>query len=461
MPIGGLKEKLLAAHRGGITTVILPKENRKDLRDVPRRVLKALRLVLVEHVDDVLREALVLPDPTPSSVRGPTAVLIYLDGEPVASRTAQPRRRWRGRGAAWGARSAAWRRWIASAGRAAWSLRAAREQPRPASLAAGCRKGFRRAARRASRARMIRRALLSVSDKTGLVPFAQALAARGVELLSTGGTHKALAAAGIPVTTVEAYTGSPEVMDGRVKTLHPRVHGGILMRGAVDDADLERLGGRPIDLVVVNLYPFAETVAKPGRLARGHHREHRHRRALHGPLGRQEPRARHGRHRSRDYAAVARRDRSHRRGLRRPPGAASRPRRSPTPPPTTGASPPTSPRSRRGRRARPRRALPPLPHPRLGARLLASATARTPTRAAPSTATAARARARWPPPKSLGAGGKELSFNNLVDVDAALDAVREFSRARRRRGQAHQPLRRGRRRRASPPPTASPARPTR
>jgi phosphoribosylaminoimidazolecarboxamide formyltransferase/IMP cyclohydrolase len=111
---------------------------------------------------------------------------------------------------------------------------------------------------------MIRRALLSVSDKTGLVPLAQALAARGVELLSTGGTHKALAAAGVPVTSVESYTGSPEVMDGRVKTLHPRVHGGILMRGAVDDADLERLGGKPIDLVLVNLYPFAETVAKPG-----------------------------------------------------------------------------------------------------------------------------------------------------------------------------------------------------
>src|SRR6185312_16611770 len=111
---------------------------------------------------------------------------------------------------------------------------------------------------------MIRRALLSVSDKTGLVPLAQALATRGVELLSTGGTHRALAAAGVPVTSVEAYTGSPEVMDGRVKTLHPRVHGGILMRGAVDDADLDRIGGKPIDLVVVNLYPFAETLAKPG-----------------------------------------------------------------------------------------------------------------------------------------------------------------------------------------------------
>jgi ATP-dependent Lon protease len=83
MPIGGLKEKLLAAHRGGIRTVVLPKENRKDLRDVPRRVLKALRLCLVEHVDDVLREALVLPDA--DSVFGPRGdgVLVYLDGEPV------------------------------------------------------------------------------------------------------------------------------------------------------------------------------------------------------------------------------------------------------------------------------------------------------------------------------------------------------------------------------------------
>jgi phosphoribosylaminoimidazolecarboxamide formyltransferase/IMP cyclohydrolase len=111
---------------------------------------------------------------------------------------------------------------------------------------------------------MIRCALLSVSDKTGLIPLAQALAARGVELLSTGGTHRALLAAGVPVTAVDTYTGSPEVMDGRVKTLHPRVHGGILMRGSIDDADLDRLGGRPIDLVVVNLYPFAETLAKPG-----------------------------------------------------------------------------------------------------------------------------------------------------------------------------------------------------
>ncbi|MDI1433535.1 bifunctional phosphoribosylaminoimidazolecarboxamide formyltransferase/IMP cyclohydrolase [Polyangium sorediatum] len=113
---------------------------------------------------------------------------------------------------------------------------------------------------------MIRRALISVYDKAGLLPFARALAARGVEILSTGGTLKALADAGLAVTSVESFTGSPEVMGGRVKTLHPRVHGGILMRGDIDQADLERLGGAPIDLVAVNLYPFTQTVAKPGVL---------------------------------------------------------------------------------------------------------------------------------------------------------------------------------------------------
>ena len=109
---------------------------------------------------------------------------------------------------------------------------------------------------------VIRRALCSVSDKTGLVPFAKALVARGVEILSTGGTAKHLAEAGIPVVQVSDYTGSPEIMDGRVKTLHPRVHGGILMRGEGDLADLAKVGGKPIDLVIVNLYPFEQTVAK-------------------------------------------------------------------------------------------------------------------------------------------------------------------------------------------------------
>src|SRR5579859_15251 len=109
----------------------------------------------------------------------------------------------------------------------------------------------------------IRTALVSVSDKSGLVPFARALAARGVRLLSSGGTAKTLAGEGIAVETVESYTGSPEVMDGRVKTLHPRVHGGILSRGARDEADLARLGASEIDLVVVNLYPFQRVMADP------------------------------------------------------------------------------------------------------------------------------------------------------------------------------------------------------
>jgi phosphoribosylaminoimidazolecarboxamide formyltransferase/IMP cyclohydrolase len=108
----------------------------------------------------------------------------------------------------------------------------------------------------------IRRALVSVSDKAGVVDLGRALAARGVEILSTGGTFKALADAGVPVVQVSAYTGSPEIMGGRVKTLHPRVHGGILMRGDADLDDLAKVGGKPIDLVVVNLYPFESAVVK-------------------------------------------------------------------------------------------------------------------------------------------------------------------------------------------------------
>ncbi len=110
---------------------------------------------------------------------------------------------------------------------------------------------------------MVRRALLSVSDKTGLVPFAQRLAALGVELLSTGGTQKALADAGVPVTSVGDFTQAPEILGGRVKTLHPRVHGGILYRRglASDEADVKARDIPPIDLVVVNLYPFRQAVA--------------------------------------------------------------------------------------------------------------------------------------------------------------------------------------------------------
>ena len=110
----------------------------------------------------------------------------------------------------------------------------------------------------------VRRALLSVSDKRGVVELGRALAARGVALLSTGGTAKLLADAGVAVTEVSSYTGFPEIMDGRVKTLHPRVHGGLLGRRGTDDAVMREHGIEPIDLLVVNLYPFAETVARPG-----------------------------------------------------------------------------------------------------------------------------------------------------------------------------------------------------
>ncbi|KNC05406.1 phosphoribosylaminoimidazolecarboxamide formyltransferase [Klebsiella sp. RIT-PI-d] len=112
--------------------------------------------------------------------------------------------------------------------------------------------------------RPVRRALLSVSDKAGIVEFAQALSARGVELLSTGGTARLLAEKGLSVTEVSDYTGFPEMMDGRVKTLHPKVHGGILGRRGQDDGIMEQHDIAPIDMVVVNLYPFAQTVAREG-----------------------------------------------------------------------------------------------------------------------------------------------------------------------------------------------------
>jgi len=110
----------------------------------------------------------------------------------------------------------------------------------------------------------IQQALLSVSDKSGLVRLAQGLAARGVQLLSTGGTAKTIADAGLPVTEIGSYTGFPELLDGRVKTLHPKVHAGILARRDLPAhrAALERHAIPPIDLVVVNLYPFRETVAR-------------------------------------------------------------------------------------------------------------------------------------------------------------------------------------------------------
>ena len=112
----------------------------------------------------------------------------------------------------------------------------------------------------------IKRALISVSDKQGVVDFARALATMGVEILSTGGTASLLAAADIPVIEVADYTGFPEMLDGRVKTLHPKIHGGILGRRDLPEhvAKMQEFEIGNIDLVCVNLYPFAATIAKAG-----------------------------------------------------------------------------------------------------------------------------------------------------------------------------------------------------
>ena len=112
----------------------------------------------------------------------------------------------------------------------------------------------------------IRRALISVSDKTDLVPFARALSESGVQIISTGGTAAALAAAGVPVISVEQVTGFPEMMDGRVKTLHPKIHGALLGRRDVPNhvQAMESHAITPIDLVCVNLYPFERVILQPG-----------------------------------------------------------------------------------------------------------------------------------------------------------------------------------------------------
>jgi len=109
----------------------------------------------------------------------------------------------------------------------------------------------------------VRRALISVSDKTGIVEFAAALTKQSVEILSTGGTYKLLRDNSIPAIEISDYTGFPEMMSGRVKTLHPKVHGGILARRGIDDSVMQEHGINPIDMVVVNLYPFEQTITNP------------------------------------------------------------------------------------------------------------------------------------------------------------------------------------------------------
>ena len=108
----------------------------------------------------------------------------------------------------------------------------------------------------------VRRALVSVSDKRGLIPFVTGLAELGVEVLSTGGTCRQLREAGLDVIEVSEKTGFPEIMDGRVKTLHPVIHGGLLGRRGTDEAVMHEHGIEPIDLLVVNLYPFEATIAR-------------------------------------------------------------------------------------------------------------------------------------------------------------------------------------------------------
>ena len=161
----------------------------------------------------------------------------------------------------------------------------------------------------------IQRAILSVTDKTGLVDFARKLSALGIELISTGGTAKLLRDSGITVKDISELTGFPEMLDGRVKTLHPKVHGGILHRREDPKhvAAVAEHGIAPIDMVVVNLYAFEKTAAKPGRRLRGIDREHRHRRPVDDPLRRQE----FSRRRHRDFSRRLRLDRRRTVPLRR------------------------------------------------------------------------------------------------------------------------------------------------
>src|SRR5579883_1510801 len=269
----------------------------------------------------------------------------------------------------------------------------------------------------------VRTAIVSVSDKSGLAPFARALVDRGVRLLSSGGTASALEAEGIAVESVESYTGSPEAMDGRVKTLHPRVHGGILSRGERDAADLRRLGAREIDLVVVNLYPFERVAADP---ASPHDRVIENI-DIGGPSMLRSGAKNHARVTvvcdPADYGRVL--DEIARLGDTAPSTRAELAAKAfaHTAAYDAAISGYLSSLEEGGRRSRfpgyltlPFERAYPLRYgenPHQGAAFYVERSA--------DEGSLARA-------ASLGAGGKELSFNNLVDADAALDGVREFDR---------------------------------
>ncbi len=265
----------------------------------------------------------------------------------------------------------------------------------------------------------VRRALLSVWDKTGLIPFAQRLAALGVELVSTGGTSRALKEAGLAVVDVSDITQFPEMLDGRVKTLHPGVHGGLLADLAKPEhvAALEAHGIGPIGLLVSNLYPF-ENAIESGRVSGRPRGTDRRRRPVDDARRGEElrprgPRRRPGRLRHRRRRAGGRRHRRWRCA------AGWRPRRSP-------GSRPTMPPSRPGwpRRAR-----------RTTSRSITACGPRSAASASPRCATArtrTRAAAFY---RAAGGGGiasarivqgKALSYNNVADGDAALSAVADF-----------------------------------
>ncbi|MEZ4390925.1 MAG: bifunctional phosphoribosylaminoimidazolecarboxamide formyltransferase/IMP cyclohydrolase [Polyangiales bacterium] len=270
---------------------------------------------------------------------------------------------------------------------------------------------------------VIRRALVSVSDKRDLIPFLKSLTDRGVEVLSTGGTARALRDASVPVTDVSAYTGSPEIMDGRVKTLHPKVHGAILMRERDDDREaLASIGGAPIDLVVVNLYPFEETLRRAG----ASHDELVEKIDIGGPAMVRAAAKNHARVTvvvdPGDYAEVLREiDRD---------GGVTHATRVAL---ASKAFAHTA--AYDGSIAGYLSALDEdgvvEPHPRAlhlsYERQYTLRYGENPHQSAAFYRERDAAEGTLGRAKSVGAGGKELSFNNLVDVDSALDAVREFS----------------------------------
>ena len=274
----------------------------------------------------------------------------------------------------------------------------------------------------------IKTALLSVSDKTGLFKFAHALAARGVAILSSGGTAKALEAEGIKVETVESYTGSPEVMDGRVKTLHPRVHGGILSRGEQDKGDLGRIGAREIDLVVVNLYPFEKTAAN----AASSHEHIIENIDIGGPSMIRSAAKNHARVTvvcdPADYDRVA--------AELEMGGEVSQGTRAElaakafahTAAYDAAISGYLSGQGGAGRSTEGARTQFPLYLALPFERAYGLRYGENPHQQGAFYVERGAAEGSLARAESLGAGGKELSFNNLVDVDAALDAVREFDR---------------------------------